>query len=187
MEDVRHTSILGAAKLSGKTPNGWTIGLRGALTAEEMATVVDSVGGVHREPVEPQTGYFVGRLAREYRGGQTRIGLFSTAANRSLPAALNSLRSSAHTLGIDWTHRFRDDTYHISGWVVGSHVRGSAEAIDETQRSSARYFQRPDNDYVTYDPTRTSLSGVSASMDFGKRGGGSWRFDFGASTRSPGF
>ncbi len=64
---------------------------------------------------------------------------------------------------------------------------GSAEAIDSTQRSSARYFQRPDNGYVTYDPTRTSLAGLAGQLTLNKHGGGNWRFSAGADTRSPGF
>jgi len=34
-------------------------------------------------------------------------------------------------------------------------LRGSQLAIEEAQLSSARYYQRPDNDYSTFDPTRT--------------------------------
>lgn len=186
-ESVQQTTILGAAKLSGKTPSGWTIGLLGSVTAEEKANAIDAAGNPYADVVEPRTGYFVGRVARDFRGGLTQVGLFATAMDRALPDNLAFLRSNAYTAGINWSHRFRNDTYGFSGWLVGSHVRGSAEAIDETQRSSARYYQRPDNDYVTYDPTRTSLSGYSGQFSFGKRGGGSWRFSTGIDTRSPGF
>src|SRR5262249_58044546 len=97
------------------------------------------------------------------------------------------LRKSANTCGIDWNHRFRHDTYWFSGYLIGSDVRGSAEAINDTQRSSARYFQRPDRDYGSYDSTRTSLSGFGGNLAFGKSGGGVWRFSTGIDTRSPGF
>ena len=55
------------------------------------------------------------------------------------------------------------------------------------QRSSAHYFQRPDQDHISYDPTRTSLSGWTASLRADKNAG---RFTLGGiqlSTRSPGF
>ncbi len=97
----------------------------------------------------------------------------ATASRRSgLPDNLQELRSDAYAGGFDWSHRWRNDTYSVNGWIVGSHVRGSTEAIDETQLSSARYFQRPDNDYVSYDPTRTSLSGFAGQFTIGKHGGG---------------
>jgi hypothetical protein len=186
-EEVPQTTIWSAAKLSGKTPSGWTIGLLGALTAEEDARVVDGAGSPFSDVVEPRSKYLVGKLARDFRGGLTQLGVFGTAVDRDLTPNLNWLRSSAYTGGVSWTHRFRRDTYAVEGWLVGSHVLGSAAAIERTQRSSARYYQRPDNDYVTYDPTRTSLSGYAGNVSIGKRGGGSWRFSTGVDFRSPGF
>ena len=67
-----------------------------------------------------------------------------------------------------------------------SHVRGNKEAILETQESSLRYYQRPDADYVTLDPERTSLNGHGGDIAFGKIGGGQWRFIGGFTWRSPG-
>jgi hypothetical protein len=186
-EEIPQTTIWSAAKLSGKTPSGWTIGLLGALTADEDARVVDAVGDRFSDVVEPRSTYVVGRLARDFRQGLTQIGVLGTAVDRDLPSSLDYLRSAAYTGGLSWTHRFRRDTYGVSGWLVGSEVRGSPAAIDRTQRSSARYYQRPDNDYVTYDPTRTSLSGYAGNFAFEKRGGGSWRFSTGVDFRSPGF
>jgi len=39
------TTILGAAKLSGRTADGWSVGVLDALTARERATVVDMTSG----------------------------------------------------------------------------------------------------------------------------------------------
>ena len=186
-QEVTETTILGAAKLTGKTPSGWTVGLLSALTAEERADVVDAAGTRFSDPVEPRSLYSVGRLARDFRNGLTQIGVFATAMDRSLPRGLDDLRSSAYAGGLKWSHRFRHDTYSVNGWLVGTRVLGSPEAIDETQRSSARYFQRPDLDYVTYDPARTSLSGFAGQFIFNKHAGGNWRFGVGVDTRSPGF
>src|SRR5574341_1855060 len=186
-QHVTQTTILGAAKLTRKTPSGWTVGLLSALTAKERAAVVDSAGTSFSDPVEPRTVYSVGRRARDFRNGLTQVGFFGTAVDRSLPPSLTDLRSSAYTGGLKWSHRFRHDTYSVDGWLVGSTVQGSPEAIDATQRSSARYYQRPDNDYVTYDPTRTSLSGFTGQLVFQKHRGDSWRFATGVDSRSPGF
>lgn len=184
-EEIPYTTILGAAKVSGKL-GGWSLGALGSLTAEEQAGVVDSAGRPLRDVVEPRTGYFVGRLARDFRRGRTKLGLFGTAVSRALPENLSYLRSSAYAGGFDWTHRFGNETYALEGWLVGSSVHGAPDAIDRTQRSSARYYQRPDNDYVTYDPTRTSLTGIAGQMAFAKIAG-TWRYSTGVDTRSPGF
>ncbi len=188
-ETVGQTTILGAGKLSGKTAGGWTLGFLGALTGAQTAQAVDSAGARHADVIEPSTTYLVSRVARDFRNGQTVLGLFGTGTIRNLPAdgSLAFLRSSAFALGTNWEHRFRHDTYRFRGWVAGSSVYGSAGAIDETQRSSARYYQRPDNDYVTYDPTRTSLQGFAGQIEFGKIGGGSYSFLAALDTRSPGF
>jgi hypothetical protein len=185
-ESVMQTTILGATKLSGKTQSGWTLGFTGAVTAEEEANVIDADGNPHQDVVEPRSYYGVARLSKDLRGGQTQLGLFSTAMYRRLPPNLQFLRSDAYTLGANFEHRFLNDGYSIEGYVVGSHVRGSEEAIAETQLNSTHYYQRPDADHVTFDPTRTSLSGLAADLTFEKRSG-NWRGAIGGSTRSPGF
>ncbi len=186
-QTLQNSSIIGAAKLSGKTTSGWTVGLLGAVTAEELGEIADSSGRiVGRDAVAPRTSHAIGRLARDLRSGRTVLGLFGTYVHRELPANLAWLRSDAAALGLDWNHRFAQDRYRFRGWAVGSSVRGSAEAIDLTQQSSARYFQRPDLDYVTYDPARTSLSGFAAQATIGKENG-NWRWSTGVDTRSPGF
>jgi hypothetical protein len=185
-ETIDQTTILGAGKLSGKTASGWTMGFLGALTAEERADVVAGDGTMARDVVEPRTGYFVGRLSKDLRGGLTKIGVFSTGVTRALPDNLQWLHSAAYSGGVDFGHRFLDDNYFVDGWLVGSYVQGSEEAISETQLSSARYYQRPDNTHVTYDPTRTSLSGYAGQFVVGKRKG-FLLFSTGFDTRSPGF
>ncbi|MEZ4588239.1 MAG: DUF5916 domain-containing protein [Gemmatimonadales bacterium] len=185
-ESIAQTTILGAAKLSGKTRSGWTIGALGAVTQAERARVVDDAGLPHHDPVEPGTGYGVFRLARELRGGQTVIGVFGTTVQRSLSPELDWLHSSAYTGGINWSHRFADNTYQLSGRVVGSRVDGSPEAIARTQQSSTHYYQRPDAEHLDYDPTRTSLSGYTVALN-GGRTAGNWRFSVGGEARSPGF
>ncbi|MDX2058725.1 MAG: DUF5916 domain-containing protein [Gemmatimonadales bacterium] len=185
-ESVDRTTILGAGKLSGKTRNGWTVGVLTAVTAEESARVLDAAGGWHQDVVEPRTGYGVARVAREFRNGQTVIGLLGTTVQRSLPDQLGFLHSDAYTGGVSWQHRFRRDGYHFSGRVVGSRVSGSPEAILATQRSSARYYQRPDADYLEVDSSRTSLSGYAFGINGGKTSG-NWRWNVGFEGRSPGF
>jgi hypothetical protein len=162
------------------------VGALAAVTAQEEARVVDAAGAGHRDVVEPRTAYGVARVARELRGGLTQIGLFGTAVERSLPARLDWLHSSAYAGGLNWSHRFAGNTHQFSGRLVGSLVRGSAGAIALAQRSSARYYQRPDADYVELDPTRTSLAGVAAGLNAG-RTAGDWRWNVGLDLRSPGF
>ncbi len=187
-EAPERTRILGAAKLSGKTQSGWSLGLLHALTAEENAQTANASGPLADQLVEPAGNHGMARLVRDFRDGRSAVGIISTwtTRDRSGAAALD-LHDRAYTGGIDARHRFGDDRFMLQGYILGSTVRGSADAIARTQRSSARYFQRPDADHTEFDPARTSLGGWAASALLGKIAGGYWRFMVGATARSPGF
>ena len=182
------TRILGAAKISGKTESGVSVGLLYAMTRREEARLV-SAGGDHvTQVMEPLANYAVLRAQKDLREGRTAFGVIGTATARDPEDAADlGLRSSAYTGGVDFRHRFWDNDWEASGYVVGSTVRGSAGAIARTQRSPARYFQRPDAPHVTYDPERTSLEGWAGQWFLGKTAGGNWRVGTGGTARSPGF
>jgi hypothetical protein len=50
-------------------------------------------------------------------------------------------------------------------------VDGSPERIEDVQRSSVRYMQRPDASHLGVDPTRTSLSGHAGRVALNKQNG----------------
>ena len=178
------SSILGAVKLSGKTGNGWSIGLLDALTNREQASFV--LGNQRNsQVVEPMTNYFVGRVIKDV-GKNAGFGAFLTSVKRSLPDSLTYLRESAWSGGVDGYKFFGNKDYVFQWSLGGSHVTGSADSIFNTQRSSARYFQRPDARSFELDNERSSLSGYSARTTFTKQTG-LWRYSGMASTYSPGF
>ncbi len=187
VEVPENTSILGAAKLTGKTKNGWSIGLMESVTAEEKAEL-DFDGARRKEVVEPLTNYFVGRTAKDFREGQSSLGAMFTAVNRSIDdEELEFLHSAAYSGGVDGRHTWNDRTYHLSGTVAFSQVRGDERAILRTQTAPARFYQRPDASHVSVDSTRTSLSGIAGSVRGGRSGNSSVLYETGVAWRSPGF
>jgi len=183
-----NTTILTAAKLSGKTESGWSIGLLHAATAREDARIQTGDGQRLEQMIEPLTNYGVLRVQRDFRDGRSALGLIGTGVVRGADDAdALALHRRAFTGGLDFRHRFGGDRYQLSGYLIGSRVDGSAEAIARTQRAPGRYLQRPGQDYLTYDPTRTSLEGFTANVGFSKIAGGFWRFGTGVQTRSPEF
>ncbi len=186
--DAPHnTTILGAFKLSGKTAKGLSIGILESVTAEETAAI-DSGGERSRATVEPLTSYFAGRLLKDFRKGDTQVGGMLTAVNRKIDdEALELMREDAYAGGLDLSHYFHKRDYRFEAAVFASQLRGSSEAILEAQESSARYYQRPDNDYVTLDPSRTSLSGHAGSLRLSRTSNHQLVFQTGAAWRSPGF
>lgn len=181
------TTILGAIKLSGKTASGMSIGLLNSVTAEETgSTFVDGQRG--QVTVEPLTNYFVGRLQQDYRDGETQLGGMVTAVNRKIEDDhLEFMREEAYAGGVDFSTYFKDRDYKFEANLLGSMIRGSEEAIEEAQTSSARYFQRPDNDAANFDPTRTSLAGHSGSARLMRTSNSELMFQSGVAWRSPGF
>ena len=173
------STILGAAKLTGRLSSGVSVGVLDAVTQREV-TPAD-------QTIEPQTNYFVGRLQREFREGGSAIGGMLTNVHRNVDQWSNPyLRSNATVGGIDFRHQFWGRNYQLSGYYAQSMIRGSAAAVALTQQSSVHNYQRPDDDII-YDSTRTSLGGYSAELMLGKRGGGSTLFSGGIQLISPGF
>jgi hypothetical protein len=182
------TTILGAWKLSGKTASGWSIGALHALTSQETARVAPTGASQFDQAVEPLSNYGVLRVQKDFREGRSALGVIGTAVNRNREVADElGLRYGAYAGGMDFRHRFADEKYQVSGYLLASHVLGSEEAIATAQESAVRYFQRPDAESFYFDATRTSLTGGSAFFSIAKIGGGHWRFSTGLHTRSPGF
>jgi hypothetical protein len=170
-----HTRILGAAKMTGKTKDGLSVGIMESVTAPGIATI-DYGSGQRSETVEPLTNYFTGRVSKEFNKGNTQIGGIVTSTNRFTDEEhLDYLRTSAYTGGLDFEQYFADRSYVLSATAYGSNANGSEEALIQTQRSSVHFFQRSDAEHLELDSTRTSLNGYGGSLNFGKQGG---RFNF---------
>jgi hypothetical protein len=184
------TTIAGAAKITGKTRNGWSFALLDAVTPEERGRFVTAASGsVKSEPVEPVTNYFVGRIRRELRQGNTAIGTLFTAVNRSMdaPALEGSLRSSAYLAGADLNHYWGNRTWALDASFATSILNGNEAAIARAQQSSARYYQRPDADNISFDSTRTDLLGYAAQIALTKTSGGHWGGNIAYQEKSPGY
>lgn len=182
------TTILGAAKLTGKTAGGWSLGAFDAVTDAERAPFVGAGDAIGAAPVEPLTNYAVLRVARDLRHGRSVVGVLATATNRALPATgeLDFLPAAAYVAGVDGLHRFGGGRYEIAGSLFGSWVRGDTAAIGRIQRGAVHRLNRPDAAAAGYDPARTSLAGYSANAYVTNRNG-HWRFYSEGRASSPGF
>ncbi len=181
-----NTTILSAAKISGKTSDGLSIGILQSLTANEYAKI-DSAGRKKNLNVDPLTSYTILRVQQDYKQGNTILGGMFTSTNRVLhDSQLNVLNREAYSGGLDLFHQWNDKEFYLDAKLVGSNIKGKVEAINELQQSSARYYQRPDIDYIHYDSTRTQLSGFGGRVKIGKGSKGLWRYSTEINWRSPG-
>jgi hypothetical protein len=178
--------ILGAAKISGRTENGWSIGLLESVTANEKAEI-DFGGEKRSETVEPLTNYLIGTVRKDMHDGNTVISGMITSTNRKLDETnINDLHSGAYTAGLDFTQYFKDKTYMLMAKTYFSQVNGTPDVITQTQLSSARYYQRPDVTHIHLDTTRTSLTGNGGTLFFGKLGNSPLQWGWFLSWKTPG-
>jgi hypothetical protein len=186
------TRILGAAKLTGKSKKGLSVGFIESVTEPEYAELKKYIPSDLRyekkyAEVEPLTNYFVGRVQKDFNNGKTLIGGMLTSTNRALDASLSdNMHKAAYTGGIDFTQYFKEKDWMFNLKTAFSEVTGSKKAITNTQESSARYFQRPDQKYAALDTNRTSLMGSGGRMQILKLNG-HWNFMTSTTWKSPGF
>jgi hypothetical protein len=181
-----NTSILSAVKISGKTANGFSMGILQSITNKEMALISDGTNE-RKEVVEPLTSYTVARLQKDFNNGNTVLGGIITSVNRlGSEPRFNFLNKNALTSGIDFLHQWRDKEFYLKASLTGSYIDGDSEAISILQTSSARYYQRPDADHLNYDKTRTNISGHGGRVQIGKGSKGFWRYSTAMSWQSPG-
>jgi hypothetical protein len=180
-------TILGAGKVTGRV-GSWSLGFLNAVTQAEHAAVFRD-GAIESHAAEPLSNYAVGRLNRDFRDGASTVGLMVTATHRRLDDdAFNFLRSAAYSAGVTGQHRFgADNRYRLGVFLAGSSIHGDTVAIQQAQLAPQRYYQRPDATHKAFDPTRTSLTGMTGAASFSKVTGGKWTAALGSVFRTPGF
>jgi hypothetical protein len=170
-----NTTILGAAKVTGRLSNGLSIGALTALTEREQARFTnDPALAFEQTEVEPLTGYGVVRLQQEIGASGTSAGVVLTGVHRAISDGTpldDALARTAVSGGADVDIRFGENDFQLEGNAGFSHVAGATHAIERLQRSSARYFGRPDADHVRLDTTRTTMTGAIIGAKLSKISG----------------
>ncbi|MBI5601417.1 MAG: carbohydrate binding family 9 domain-containing protein [Gemmatimonadetes bacterium] len=180
------STILGAAKITGRTGNGWTVGLLNATTRQEQARVQREDGSRTDVTVEPLTNFLVGRLKRDFRRGNLVTGLYASSVTRRMTDEFRPmLNNHSEMFGWDLESYWKNRTYSLRATVMASNVSGDPRVITARQKSSARYYQRPDDRRIV-DTTATSLQGAGAFVRVGKDGG-DWNWEVMGNTRTPGY
>src|SRR5881409_1985843 len=194
-DQPHNTAILGAAKLTGRTPSGWSIGALDAVTRRERAAFRRSDGSGGDVTVEPFTNYFVAQVAKDLRGGATVLRAIGTSVVRELddPFLADRLSRHAESFGLGTEMWFGKREYRLMAQLAGTQVAGDTAAMLRLQTASARYFQRPDrgngsNGLLSdaYDPALTALRGVGAYARFARESG-HLLWELSTNVRTPGF
>lgn len=195
VESPENSTILGAAKVTGRTRGGLQVGVLNAVTRSERALGQDTLGQRFTEEVEPASNYFVARVRQNMNGGNLSVGGMATSVVRRFDsdALERRLPGHAEAVGVDWEAWFGNRTYRLMGNVAVSSVEGDSLAVLRLQRSSARYFQRPDRQSGgngvfsdLLNPSATALRGFGGYLRMAKDAG-EWQWEGAVNYRSPGF
>jgi hypothetical protein len=192
VEERANTTILGAAKLIGRLPSRLSVAALAAVTDEEVVRTADSTGAppFGSTRVAPRAAYAVATVRQEFGEDASTLSGMLTAVNRDVSSSdplASLLPQSAYSGFVEGRLRWAGGMYDINSWVGASSVRGTSAAITRQQRSSRRYYQRPDASHVSVDSTRESLGGTMFGIGSSKMAGKHWLWDIDYSHDSPGF
>jgi Domain of unknown function (DUF5916) len=184
-------TILTAAKLTGRLVSGTSIGILGAMTGEEFAhTAQRGSASIGKVRVAPRANWGLVRIQQEFGPSASTVSGMFTAVHRDLKpgdplAAL--LNRNAFTASTDSVLRFKRGEYELRSYAGVDYINGDAANLERIQRSAVHYMQRPDRDYGSFDPTRTSLTGYVYGSTFERTGGRHWLWFGRLIVQSPAF
>jgi hypothetical protein len=189
-ERVNNTTILGAAKLTGRLPSGLSIGALAALTDRESIRTYDAgTNSFGRADVAPMTTYAVASAQQEFGRTRSTYGATVTMVQRDLQAGspLEAIvAKSAYSAMADTRLRWAGGMYDLSAFIGVTSIDGDSSAILRQQLSSRRYWQRPGADHVELNPSRRELGGTYMGIGHSKVSGRHWLWDIDYAQQSPG-
>ncbi|MBI3005391.1 MAG: carbohydrate binding family 9 domain-containing protein [Ignavibacteriales bacterium] len=145
MSQPRYATILGAAKISGKTSEGLSMGFLEAVTREERVRLRNVV---ERDSViEPLANYSLVRLRQDVLGN-SNVGAMLTSVNKNG-------RLPAFTGGVDWNLKFLENEYRVDGFFAGSHTTSGL-------------------DQAIIIPVEQRITGSAGRLTVAKDGGDHW-------------
>ena len=132
------TTIAGAAKVSGKTKNGLSVGILDSYTVDESVNYYDATEGSEGNiSIEPAANYFVGRIRQDMRNKDAQVGGFVSSVNRMMNDSYldDYIHDAAYQVGADAQYYWDNRNWGASGVLALSSVQGSQSAITRTQQT----------------------------------------------------
>ena len=182
------TTILGAAKLTGRLASGTSLGFLGAITGAMDADVAGS-GMQSTVLVAPRASWGIGRITQQFGRERSTFSAGIVAMDRDLHDGdpLASLLTQRAVSGSgETTLRFGDRTYETNFMLGFSRVMGTPAAIERIQRNTVHLFQSPDREAVHLDPTHRTMDGLMSQISLDKVAGQHWLWGSQLSMKSPG-
>ena len=110
------TTIIGAAKVSGKTAGRTSFGLLQAVTADENARITDAEGNRRDFRVDPLSNHLVGRIEQDLQTNSSIGATFTAVNGRNF--------GGAYAGSVDGTLKWKENAYRIFSRLSTSSVDG---------------------------------------------------------------
>jgi hypothetical protein len=186
-----NSTILGAAKLTGRLQSGLSVAAIAALTDDEEVRTFDATTSTFgRATIAPQALYGAASAQQEIGKDRSTIAAMLTAVHRDVESGTplaDLLARDAVSALIEGRWRWAGGKYDINYWQGHTLVRGDSAAILRQQRSSRRYWQRVDATHARVDPSRREIAGLNYGLGHSKMAGKHWLWDIDFTGESPGF
>lgn len=182
------TQIIGAAKLTGKISDGWSIYALNAVTNSMNARSYTN-GITTLKEVEPLSNATVFRTLKEFDESRYGLGFMGTSMIRKFDdgSLRNDFSSNSYAAGVDgWVNLDSAKVYVVNGYFIGTGVNGSKDFITDLQQRPIHFFQRPDMKTSRLDTNATSLNGWAGRVSINKQEG-EFYFNAALGAISPGF
>lgn len=183
------TNIITAAKLTGRSRRGTSVGFLSALTDDTRARTSNGLARTD-VAVAPVASWNVARVIQEWGRERNTVGAHVTYVHRQMdptdPLA-TFLTRNAVTYGADTRIRFADRTYEMAANVGITHIDGEPGAIARVQQANGHFWQRLDQPTIRFDPARREMNGLQLQGSFNKIAGRHWLWGANLMIESPGF
>ena len=190
VEQIDNTTILGAAKLTGRLPGGLSIAALTAVTDREVARTYDSNTDTFGEAeLAPRTLYSVASAQQEFGRTRSTFGGMLSMVKRDIESGTplaELLVRSAYSGLVDTRIRWSGGKYDMSTYAGFTRIEGDSLAILRQQLSARRFWQRPDAGHVEVDPTRRTMNGTMFGINHSKLSGEHWLWDIDYWQEGPG-
>jgi hypothetical protein len=192
-EERANSTILGAAKLTGRLPSKLSLAALAAVTDREVVRTFDSSpspGVFGSATVAPRTLYALASAQQEFGANASTLSAMLGTVQRDVGAGTplaDLLPRSALSGTVDGRYRWAAGKYDVNAWLAFTDVRGDSAAILRQQLSSRRYWQRPDANHARVDPARRAIAGTFVGVGHSKMAGEHWLWDIDYSHQTPGF
>ena len=188
-EHKDNSTILGAAKLSGRLASGLSIAGLAAVTDQEKVRTFDAATNTFGSAiVAPRVAYAAMSGQQEFGKDVSTLQAIVTAVHRDLQpgsSLANLVARDAYSGLLEGRWRWAGGKYDINSWMGKTFVRGDSLAMLRQQRSSRRNWQRIDHFRV--DSSRTEIAGETFGVGHSKLGGKHWLWDIDYTWESSGF